>query len=105
MKIEVDEMVIDVTHEDDIYKVRYFYRDRVGIVDYRLFKLVGYIQSGNVFIMTNSSMGGIIEGINEVTEGGISEDDFEYIRKWIRDDSLRRVTEYGEMVSPPVKIG
>lgn len=103
MKIEVDKMEIGVSHEGDIYEVRYFYRGKVGIVDYKLFKLTGYVQPGNVFIMTNSSMGEIIEGINEVTEGGIREGDLDGIRKWVRDDSLRRVTEYGEMVSPPVR--
>ena len=83
---------IEIVNESPIYKVVYTLENYSGTCVYALTPLISKLQSGNVFLLTHSDMGDVLEYIHKKTP--LSSEKFNEVQMSIREHSLTQLINY-----------
>ena len=83
---------VEIINESPIYRVEYSNGDYTGSCIYRETIPQSKLQSGKVYLLTNSDMGDVIEYIHKKTP--LTSDDFNGVQMGIREHSLNSLLSY-----------
>jgi len=95
---------IEIVNESPIYKVVYTLDNYSGTCVYTETSPQSKFQSGNIYLLTHSDMGDVIEYIHKKTP--LSSKDFNEVQMGIRNHSLNQLKEFvisisDDMFPPP----
>ena len=83
---------IEIVNESPIYKVVYSLENYSGTCVYTESSPLSKLQSGNIYLLTHSDMGDVIEYIHKKTP--LTSDDFNEVQMGIREHSLSSLLSY-----------
>lgn len=88
----LDDFNIEIINETPLYKVVYTLDNYSGTCVYRETPPQSKLQSGNIYILTHSDMGDVIEYIHKKTP--LSSEKFNEVQMGIRTHSLTQLINY-----------
>ena len=88
----LDDFNIEIVNQSPIYKVIYKKDNYSGTCTYTQSSPLSKLQSGNIYILTNSDMGDVLEYIHK--KSPLSPDDFNKIQMNIREHSLTQLINF-----------